>query len=128
MCLAGNDPAGRAFVDQSMDNCTAMGLKPTPVGTPAEIKRNFPAGVATGAFEGRAGYMNTTGGWGEAARAIEVGHKRIRRAGGVIRGGAEVVNLQKEGNRVIGVVLKDGEVVPADLVIVSPHDEFLKDH
>lgn len=119
MCLAGDDPAGRAYVDGSMNNCIAMDLGPTRIETPEEIKKHFPAGLKTGAFPQRTGYFNKQGGWAEAARAIEVGHKRILAAGGVIRGGCEAVSFQKTGKKVTGVVLKSGEVVTADLVLVA---------
>jgi sarcosine oxidase/L-pipecolate oxidase len=119
MCLSGSDPKGRKYCDESLSNCIAMDLKPTLLNTPAEVKAIFPAGLATGAFGDRVGYANKTGGWGEAARAIEIGHKRILAKGGVIRGGAEVVEFKKTGKKVTGVVLKSGEVVPADLVLVA---------
>lgn len=119
MCLAGSDPKGRAYVDLSMKNCQAMKLDPIPVNTSAEIKAVFPRGIETGAFGDRTGYSNQIGGWGEAQRAIEVGHRRILKAGGVIRGGAEVVSLKKEGRTVTGVVLKSGEVVSGDLIVVA---------
>jgi hypothetical protein len=39
--------------------------------------------------------------------------------GGKVRGGCEVVGLEKNGRRVEGVKLKSGEVVKGDLVLVS---------
>jgi sarcosine oxidase/L-pipecolate oxidase len=119
MCLSGDDVRGTKYVNASAANLEAMGMASTPIRTPSEIKGAFPAGVATGAFDDRVGYHNSTGGWGEAQRAIEVGLKRVRALGGVIRAGAEAVAFQQTGKRVTGVVLKSGEVVPADLVLVA---------
>jgi glycine/D-amino acid oxidase-like deaminating enzyme len=47
-----------------------------------------------------------------------VGLGMVVKEGGVVRGGCEVVGLQKEGKRVEGVVLKSGEVVKGDIVLV----------
>jgi len=119
MCLADDGSAGRQYVDESMNNCLSMNLAIDKVSTPEEIKAVFPAGLQTGDFVGRHGYSNKIGGWGEAQRAIELGLARVAAKGGVIRGGAEVVSLQKAGKKVTGVVLKSGEVVSADLVLVA---------
>lgn len=119
VCLSGDDPAGRAFVDASYANCKAMGLEPNYVRTPTEIKACWPKGLETGAFAGRAGYHNTVGGWGEAARSIEIGLQRVKDMGGKVRGGAEVVAINRTGRKVTGVTLKSGEQIPADLVVVA---------
>lgn len=119
VCLSGDDPSGRAFVDASYANCDAMGLKPRYVRTPAEIKACWPEGLETGAFAGRSGYHNVIGGWGEAARSVEVGLERIKSLGGTVRGGAEVIAINRTGRKITGVTLKSGEVVPADLVVVA---------
>lgn len=119
VCLSGSDAAGRAFVDASYANCDAMGLGPKPVRTPDEVKACWPAGLETGAFRDRAGYHNVVGGWGEAARAVEVGLKRVSALGGTVRGGAEVVGINRSGRTITGVTLASGEVVPADLVVVA---------
>ena len=44
----------------------------------------------------------------------------VVKEGGVVRGGCEVVGLEKDGKRVKGVVLKSGEVVRGDIVLVCP--------
>ena len=43
----------------------------------------------------------------------------VRARGGIIRGGCEVVGLERKGRTVSGVKLKSGEMVPADIVVVS---------
>lgn len=43
----------------------------------------------------------------------------VVKEGGVVRGGCEVVGLEKEGKRIRGVVLKSGEVVRGDIILVS---------
>lgn len=119
MCLAGADERGTKYVAESFNNCKNMNLGPIEVKSAEEIKRIFPKEVATGAFEGRVGYMNTIGGWAEAGRSIEVGLRRVTQLGGRVWGGAEVASLKKSGRDVTGVVLKDGTEIPADLVVVA---------
>lgn len=119
MCLSGNDPAGRAYVDSSYNNCKNMNLGADKVSTPSEIKAQFHKSIQTGPFENRSGYMNHIGGWAESGRAIEVGLARVAKLGAKIRAGAEVVSFQKEGKKVTGVVLKSGEKIPAELVVVA---------
>lgn len=119
MCLAGSDAAGRKYVDSSFENIKKMNLGPEAVNSHAEIRAKLPAEIEAGNFNGRSGYYNKVGGWGEAARSVEVGLKRIKKLGGKVRGGAEVVSFKQEGKKIKGVVLKSGEVVPADLVVVA---------
>jgi glycine/D-amino acid oxidase-like deaminating enzyme len=47
-----------------------------------------------------------------------VGLGMVVKEGGVVRGGCEVVGLEKKGKRVQGVVLKSGDVVRGDIVLV----------
>jgi NADPH-dependent 2,4-dienoyl-CoA reductase/sulfur reductase-like enzyme len=63
----------------------------------------------------------------------EMGHAcaELHRANGTdLRTGVQVTELESEGGTVTGVVLKDGEVVPADLVVVgigvTPSTEWIK--
>lgn len=44
----------------------------------------------------------------------------VTKEGGVVRGGCEVVGLQlqKDGKKIDGVVLKSGEVVKGDIILV----------
>ena len=84
----------------------------------ASVKARIPADIPAGPLQGREGYANPVGGWAEAARATEVGLKRVEKLGGKVRGGCGVVGLQKKERKVEGVVLESGEVVLGDLVIV----------
>lgn len=119
MCLSGSDAGGRKFVDTSYENIKNMNLGPEKVDTHDEIRSKLPSDVEVGRFDNRSGYYNKVGGWGEAARSVEVGLKRIKSLGGKVRGGAEVVSFKKQGKKITGVVLQTGEVVPADLVVVA---------
>ena len=83
------------------------------------IKARFADDVPLGDFGGKYAYANPIGGWAEAARGVEAGHKQIRKLGGQIRAGCEVVKLILDGRRVRGVVLRSGEEIFADLVVVS---------
>jgi hypothetical protein len=116
--------AGAHFVASAHINCLKMGIDAKLLSDRQSIKDRFGPTVPTGTFGTRTGYANPIGGWAEAARAVEVGIKRIRLGGGVVRGGAEVVGLiTGDGGRgVEGVVLKDGEEVRGDLVVVSGRD------
>ncbi|BEJ16306.1 hypothetical protein CspHIS471_0509110 [Cutaneotrichosporon sp. HIS471] len=121
MCLSGSDPRGTKYVQESYKNCNALNLEPRAKNSSAEIKGVFPPGLATGAFPDRVGYHNVTGGWAESGRSIEIGLRRVQELGGKILAGAEVMSFQKanDGKTVTGVVLKDGRVIPADLVVVA---------
>ena len=111
---------GSKFVNAAYSNCTRLGIDAVIVPDATAIKACFPSETSTGSFGGRQGYSNPVGGWAEAGRAVEVGIKRIRQMGGKVRAGCEVVGLVKGqgGRRVEAVVLKSGEEVEADLVVV----------
>ena len=84
----------------------------------ASVKARIPEDIPSGPLQGREGYANPVGGWAEAARATEVGLKRVQKLGGSVRGGCRVVGLEKREKKVEGVVLESGEVVRGDLIIV----------
>lgn len=109
------------FVECAYKNCCDLGLDATLLPDATAIKPVVDRGNAfpTGSFGGRQGYINPIGGWGEAGRAVEVGLKRAKKLGAVVRAGAEVTGLIKDGKNVKGVELKSGEKVFGDLVVVS---------
>jgi sarcosine oxidase/L-pipecolate oxidase len=96
----------------------ANNIAATLTPTPESIKALAPNDIKIGPLKGREGYANPVGGWAEAARATKVGLGMVVKEGGVVRGGCEVVGLQKDGKRVEGVVLKSGEVVRGDVILV----------
>ncbi|WVQ81747.1 hypothetical protein IAT38_003872 [Cryptococcus sp. DSM 104549] len=119
ICLSTPDEeAGMEFVNAAYQNCL-------DTNTPAKLVNDVPAikeifgPLNTGSFGDRKGYHNSIGGWAEAGRAVEVGLKMVRQLGGTIRAGAEVVGLVKDGKKVQGVILKDGEQVLGDLVVAA---------
>lgn len=114
-----DDAYGKAFVSTAYENCRNFGIDAKQIKGSSDTKKYFPAEVTTGEFGEREGYKNPIGGWAEAGRATAVGIKRIREGGASVRGGCEVVGLIKEGRKVGGVILKGGEKVMADLVVVS---------
>ena len=118
---APDNEAAHRFVSHAYRNCTSAGIKAELVPDASAIKARFPAGTPTGSFGVRHGYSNPIGGWAEAGRAVEVGIKRIRLMGGVVRAGCEVIGLKKRagGREVEAVILKGGEEVRADVVVVS---------
>lgn len=63
--------------------------------------------------------MNIASGWAEAGRALEVGIKRIKKMGAVVRSGSEVTGLLESGEVITGVKLASGEIIDADLVVVA---------
>ena len=122
MCLsATSSSSGTHFVDQAYQNCRSCDLPCERLESAQAIREALRArtSVPVGEFEGRVGYMNPTGGWAESGRALAVAIERVKREGGNVRAGAEVVGLLKEGKRVQGVRLKSGEEVKGDLVLVS---------
>jgi hypothetical protein len=116
-----SDPYGHKFVTAAYANLQAYGINATLTPTPESLKALVPPNIETGPLKGREGYSNPVGGWAEAARATEVGLKRVEKLGGKVRGGCEVVGLEKAdgGKKIEGVVLKSGEIVRGDLVLVS---------
>ncbi len=86
---------GHKFVTGAYANLKSMGVDAAEIPAPASssIRRFYPDNVPTGDFGGRAGYRNPIGGWAEAGRATAVGIERVRKLGGTVRGGAEVVGL-----------------------------------
>jgi len=120
-CLASaDDTYGHKFVTSAYKNLKANNIAATLTPTPESIKALAPNDIKIGPLKGREGYANPVGGWAEAARATKVGLGMVVKEGGVVRGGCEVVGLEKEGKRVQGVVLKSGEVVRGDIVLVCP--------
>lgn len=118
-CLASaDDTYGHKFVTSAYKNLLANNIAATLTPTPESIKALAPKDIPIGPLKGREGYANPVGGWAEAARATKVGLKMVEKEGGKVRGGCEVVGLQKEGKKVEGVVLKDREVVKGDIILV----------
>lgn len=117
-----DDPYGHKFVMSAYKNLQNFGIPAVLTPDAESLKARIPADIPSGPMTGREGYANPVGGWAEAARATEVGLKRVQKLGGSVRGGCEVVGLQKNGRKVEGVALKSGEVVRGDLVLVSVDD------
>lgn len=115
---------GQKFVAKAYANLKNMGVDAAEISAPASssIRRFYPDNVPTGDFGGRGGYRNPIGGWAEAGRATAVGIERVRKLGGTVRGGAEVVGLVHDDTKkgeVKGVKLATGEEVLGDIVVVS---------
>ncbi|EIW70496.1 hypothetical protein TREMEDRAFT_60999 [Tremella mesenterica DSM 1558] len=113
-----SDPKTRGFVMSSLAQCERMGVKAIHAQTSDQLQGFFP-GIRTGKFEGLEGYLNTSGGWAEATRAMKLGLERVRQLGGRVRSGAQVVGLIKDGIKVKGVILNDGEEVLCDLLVIA---------
>lgn len=124
MCLSAPTSAeGHHFVEQAYHNCVASKLPCARLNNEADIKRAFAERLdaPAGGYEGKKGYLNTTGGWAESGRSLEVAIRMVRQLGGVVRGGYEVQGLikDKSGKKVLGVKVKGEEDVLGDLVVVS---------
>lgn len=99
-----------------------MGLPVRKTSDPASIRAAFPKHLADGRlarFDTQQGYLNPVSGWAEAGRAVEVGIERIKKMGGDVRAGCEVVGLVERRGAVRGVKLADGQTLPAELVVVA---------
>lgn len=120
VCLASTTNAyGHKYVSESYNNCREFGIDAKHTPDAECIKATVPSNIPTGSFGGREGYSNPIGGWAEAGRALMTGLNKVQKLGGKVRAGAEVEALVREGKKVTGVKLKGGEVVKADLVLVS---------
>lgn len=80
------------------------------------IARRFPA-LAGGGFVD--GYLGAAGGWVAAARAVVRLLEEGRAAGVTLRPDAEVIRIVERGGRATGLALASGEIVEADLVVVT---------
>lgn len=121
IALSAKDNAeGHRFVSSAYRNCRSFNIDAMIVPDASTIKTRFPTTTPTGSFGTRQGYSNPIGGWAEAGRAVEVGIKRARQMGATVRAGCEVVGLVRGegGRKVEAVVLKSGEEVKADVVVV----------
>lgn len=118
---AAHEKEGMDFVNSAYKNCRDLGLDATLLPDATAIKPVVDRDncFTTGSFGNRQGYINPIGGWGESGRAVEVGLRRAKKLGAVVRAGAEVTGLIKEGKDIKGVELKSGEKVFGDLVVVS---------
>jgi sarcosine oxidase/L-pipecolate oxidase len=110
-------PGAHRFVTEAFQNCISFGIDAKLITDASSIRFRFPADVPTGSFGAREGYANPIGGWVEAGRATLVGIERAKAMGATVRPGAEVNGFIKEGRKVLGVNLKDGEEIRGDLVI-----------
>ena len=124
MCLSAPTSAeGHHFVEEAYRNCVASNLPCDRLSSEADIKRAFSERLEApaGGYEGKKGYLNTTGGWAESGRALEVAIRMVRQLGGIVRGGFEVQGFVRDatGRRVKGVKVKGEEDVMGDLVVVS---------
>lgn len=109
------------FILQSYDNLHKLSIPAKRLSDATEIVEHFPAHLHPylSSFSDRSGYYNPSGGWAEAARAVEVGIKMVRKLGGKVSGGKELKELVMEGKRCRGVKLVNGEEILADQVIVA---------
>jgi glycine/D-amino acid oxidase-like deaminating enzyme len=82
----------------------------------AAIARRYPA-FRPGAF--REGYYNPQGGWAEAGAVVERLLAEASGAGVAVRGGCAARAVAERGGRAIGLVIGDGELLPADLVVIA---------
>ncbi len=90
--------------------------------------RRAPAALAVIPYVEQAfGAWYVRGGMRRLAEAVA---DRAREAGAAVRTGADVVRIETDGHRVTGVRLRDGEVLPADVVVANAdatqvYDELL---
>jgi glycine/D-amino acid oxidase-like deaminating enzyme len=82
----------------------------------ASLAERFPAWNGAAYAEG---YLNPRAGYAESGRVMEVLIAQARGAGVRIREGVRSKSLHEQGGRVAGVVLQGGEVLRADVVVVS---------
>lgn len=107
--------AGRdAYVRSSLVNVRGGGAV-RELGSREEIRRV----VGTGGGTGDWGYVNWGSGWVDAEGGLREVRARVEGTGRVRFECGEVVGLEKEERRVVGVRLRDGSVRKAELVILA---------
>jgi sarcosine oxidase / L-pipecolate oxidase len=82
----------------------------------AQIRARFPA-WSSGAYVD--GYWNPYGGYAESGRVVERLLRDAADLGVALLQGRAFERLHEEGSRVAGLVMRGGEVLPADRVIVA---------
>lgn len=84
-----------------------------------ESVRGYFSGVNTGFRSTVTGYMNSDGGWVEAAAAMKILYSKVTKAGAEVLLGKTVSKLTKEGEVTNGVECADGSSYPADVVVLA---------
>ncbi|KZT59059.1 FAD dependent oxidoreductase [Calocera cornea HHB12733] len=127
--LLGDDSPTGGYTAASLENARALGCRTVPFsraslsssdGSAEELRACFPASAPLPALDGASGYLNRSGGWVEASRAMALLRARVERLGGQVLGGRCVTHLSRDASgQVDGVVLSSGEVLRADVVILA---------
>lgn len=119
--VADSGVQGEKYVNGSYDNvCQMMRAAGdeeaiTALGNREEIEE----AVGTGGGSGATGYVNRRSGWANAEGGMRWLRRKVEGTGLVEFLHAEVLELVKEGRKVTGVRLKDGEVHGAELIILA---------
>lgn len=82
----------------------------------SEIRRRFPAWNADLYVDG---YFNPQGGWAASGRVVEVLANKARQVGINLFAGQTADVLLNEGDRVVGVHTREGEIFHADTTVVA---------
>ncbi|KAH7883202.1 FAD dependent oxidoreductase [Phlebopus sp. FC_14] len=120
---------GNEYMQKAYDNDFQNGANVALLPTAESIRNAFPSSLHSdtdsgndliGDFTGYTGYFNNDGGWAEAERAVSILFRLVRKEGGVVVPGKEVVDLLRNTSGCTeGVRCKDGTVYSADRVIVA---------
>jgi sarcosine oxidase/L-pipecolate oxidase len=110
---------GEAYVRGSLENVRALDGDTEEVQELSD-RESIEKVVGTGGGSGDWGYVNRGSGWADAEAGMRYLWQRVQDTGRVEFIHAEVTQLVREGKKkVVGVQLKDGSVLKADLVVLA---------
>lgn len=121
MLVADKGSAGEGYVQGSWENVSRM-AKDAGDEQGVEFlagKGEIEQAVGTGGGNGDWGYLNRRSGWADAEGGMRWLRKKVEETGRVRFLQKEVQELAKEGERVVGVRTTAGELLNADLVILT---------
>jgi sarcosine oxidase / L-pipecolate oxidase len=120
--VADSGVQGEEYVRESLENVRKM-WGADAEGNIRELKtrREIERAVGTGGWSGDWGYLNSRSGWADAEEGMKWLRKRVEGTGRVVFKTGEATSLlrSKGNDKVLGVRLKDGSTLHADLVILA---------
>ncbi|KAG8849999.1 hypothetical protein FRB91_009453 [Serendipita sp. 411] len=109
------------YADEGLRNDIEAGARIRYLNNPPEVLSVLPEGVNGGAiFHSGKAFLNQDGGWASATKAMEAILQNVKDLGADVKVNAKFKDLSyREDGRLAGVVLEDGRVLQADLVVLA---------
>ena len=111
--------AGSSYIEKSLRVSESLGQRLKEYEDASQIVERYP-GLPSN-LDGLKAWINEGGGWADAGASIELLSRRCREAGVEFVTGPRgtVRSLKREGNRVVGVNVSEGEPMLASQVVLS---------